>query len=77
MENTQNSESDFISIGEAALFLKRSRGNLYNLCCQGVLKHYKPNGGRVLFKKSELQAWIEAGAVSSNAEIEAQAAARS
>jgi len=77
MEKSNVIDNEFLSLKEAAAYLKRSPGNLYNLVCAGTLRHYKPNGGRVLFKKSELQAWIEAGAVSSNAEIEAQAAARS
>ena len=67
---------EFLTVKEAAAYL-RSPGNIYNLVCAGDLKHYKPNGKLLLFKRADLQAWIERGAVSSNAEIEAQAAARS
>ena len=68
---------EFLSVKEAAAFLKRSPGNIYNLLSAGKLRHYKPNGKQVLLKRSELQEWIEQAAVPSNAEIEAQAAARS
>lgn len=68
---------EFLTVKETAAYLKRSPGTIYNLVCAGDLKHYKPNGGKLLFKKTDLQAWIEAGAVSSNAEIAAQAASRS
>jgi len=67
---------EFVNLNEAALFLKRSRGNIYNLVCCGKIKCYKPNGKLLLFKKSELIEWVEQGAVPNNAEIEAEAARR-
>lgn len=67
---------EYLNVEEAAAFLKRSPANLYNLCWKGQLRHYKPGGRLVLFKRSELQAWIENAAVPSNAEIEAEAARR-
>lgn len=68
---------EFFTPTEAAAFLKRSLGNIYNLVCAGKLKAYKPSGKNLLFKKSELIAWIERGAVSTNDEIAAMAARRS
>jgi excisionase family DNA binding protein len=68
---------EFLTVKEAAAYMKRTPGNIYNLVCAGDLKHFKPNGKLLLFKRADLQAWIERGAVSSNDEIAAQAASRS
>ena len=67
---------DYLTPKQAASYLHRSVGNLYNLVWEGKLRAYKPGGRCLLFKRSELQEWIEQAAVPSNAEIEAQAAAR-
>lgn len=70
----QNDE--LLSVKEAALFLKRSPANLYNLCWKGKLRRYRPGGRLVLFKKSELMEWVEASAIPSNDEVAAEAARR-
>lgn len=69
--------NEFLTVKEAAAFLKRTPGNVYNLVCSGKLKCYKPSGKNLLFKKGDLEEWIERGAISTNDEIAERAASRS
>lgn len=66
----------FLNVQEAATYLKRTPGSVYNLIFQKRIPYYKPNGGRVLFKKEELQAWVESSAIATEETIAAQAARR-
>lgn len=67
---------DYLSVKEAADYLKRTPGSIYNLIFLKRIPYYKPNGGRVLFKKEELQAWVERSAIATEETIAAQAARR-
>lgn len=67
---------EYLNVQQAAAFLKRSRGNIYNLVSAGKLPHFKPGGKSVLFRRAELEQWIENSRVPSNDEIAAQAASR-
>jgi len=67
------SKDDFLSLSEAAIFLKRKRGYLYHMTSLNKIKFYKP-GSRILFKRSDLIEWIEKSACKTNDEIEAEAA---
>jgi len=69
--------AEFIGVKDAASFLDITPGSLYNLKFQGAIPSYKPNGKKLLFKTSELQAFVEAGRIPSNSEIESTAAAAS
>jgi excisionase family DNA binding protein len=60
---------EFLTLKEAAAFLKRSPGTLYNLVHKKAIRHYKPGGKSLLFKRSELQEWVEGGAVATDEEI--------
>ncbi|WDF79535.1 helix-turn-helix domain-containing protein [Mucilaginibacter sp. KACC 22773] len=55
-----NVDEGYIGIKEAADLLKIVPGTLYNLVSQNKIPFYK-NGKRVLFKKSELDAWLLQG----------------
>lgn len=43
----------YITVSEAADFLRRTVSGVYNLKCRGRIRGYK-FGGKLLFKKSEL-----------------------
>lgn len=51
-------EKTVLAIEEAAMFTGLSKGHLYKLTSAGQVPHYKPAGGRVYFKKTELEAWL-------------------
>lgn len=53
-------DSGFLDIDGAAAFLGGcSRKRIYNLCERGGLPHFKV-GGRLLFDRAQLRAWVEA-----------------
>lgn len=72
--SSQNSIPGFLSVPEAAQFLKISAGAVYNKIYKKELPYFKPGGKKVLFKLADLQSYVEAARVPSSAEIEAEAA---
>ncbi len=50
-----------------------SKGHLYNLVAEGEIPHYKPLGGKVFFKRSEIEDWLLQNRVCSNQELEEKA----
>lgn len=79
INNIQNEQSSFgttvapvkeiLTIEEAAEFLSVSKSYLYKQTSAQAIPHYKPTGKRCYFKRSELEAWILAGRISTKAEI--------
>lgn len=74
----------FMNVKTAARFLQgkppdedASVGSVYNLRCAGVLPCYKPGGKTILFKTTDLIAYIESIRIPSKAEIESEAAIHS
>lgn len=43
---------------ETSLYINQSRSYLYKLTSQGLIPHYKPNGKKIYFKRSELDEWM-------------------
>ncbi len=60
MEKTKN-EKTYLSVREAAEYMGFSVSYIYKLVAAQVLPHYAPNGGRILFKRVELDDWIASG----------------
>ena len=54
---SQNDE--YLNAVETSKYLKIKIGTLYNLVNKNKITHHKPNGGKLLFKKSDLNKWIE------------------
>ena len=54
---SQNDE--YLNSEEASGYLKIKIGSLYNLVYKNKIPHHKPNGGMLLFKKSDLNQWVE------------------
>lgn len=53
-------KKEFMNVREAAEFVGLSVHGIYSLTSQKRIPHYKPGGGRrVMFKRSELEQWIE------------------
>ena len=46
-----------MNLTEVAEYLSVSKQCIYNLSSRGEIPHYKPNGKRVYFRKSEIDAW--------------------
>lgn len=54
--------SEWMTSAEAAEYLRCTRGRIHNLVSEGRLPHHK-DGGRLLFRRSELDAYVTGGAV--------------
>lgn len=66
-----------LTMEDAALFMGVSKSNLYKLVSAKRIPHYKSEGGKfTYFKRDELAQWLTAVRVSTNDELEAQAATR-
>ncbi len=62
-----------LSISEACAYLHLSKSYLYKLTCTRQIPFYKPNGKIIVFKKSDLEAWIFRYRQSTDEELDAEA----
>ena len=61
------------TVKQAADFLGLKASYLYRLIADNKISYYKPNGGRVYFKKSDLEHFIFRGKVSAGYELQDRA----
>ena len=59
-----------LSFNEACTFLDYSKSYLYKLTYSRQIEHYKPNGKKLYFKRSDLEAWLLRNRVKTADEIE-------
>jgi excisionase family DNA binding protein len=59
---------------ETASYINTSKSYLYKLTSQGLIPHYKPNGKKLYFKRSELDEWALKNKAFSADELEQKAA---
>jgi excisionase family DNA binding protein len=69
-------EKEYLTAKEAAEFIGATINYFYKLTCAHTLPMYSPTGRKLLFKRSELVAWIENSRVSTDAELAADAELR-
>ena len=62
-----------LTFEEAAEYLGLSKSYLYKLTSARTIPHYKPQGKRVYFTKTELDSWLLRNSVKSTAAIEQEA----
>ena len=53
------SQTKPLTLKEAAKFLDLSRSHLYKLTSERKIPHFKPNGKKIYFDKSELVQWLK------------------
>ena len=58
---------------EACQYLDCSKSHLYKLTSTGGIRHYKPNGKRIFFRKSDLDGWLLRNPIKTTAQIEQEA----
>jgi excisionase family DNA binding protein len=66
-------EADFFTIAQAAHYVSRSVTALYQLCHRRRIAYSRPAGGKVYFRRADLDAFMASGRVASNDELAAQA----
>jgi len=59
-----------LDFNETSQYINQSRSYLYKLTSQGLIPHYKPNGKKLYFKRSELDEWVLKNKVYSSDELE-------
>ena len=62
-----------LTFDEAARYLDVSKSHLYKLTSANKIPHYKPQGKRLYFAKSELNAWLLRMPVKTTGKIEQEA----
>ena len=68
-------ESTLINIQEAAALLNLAVATVYEKTSEKLIPHYK-HGKKIMFKKSELLAWVESRRVKTIHEIRKEAASQ-
>lgn len=58
MERRSGWERPILTMREAAMFTGLSKNTLYKLIQADKIKHYRPNGKLVYFRRDELEAWL-------------------
>lgn len=58
---------------DACKYLDCSKSYLYKLTSTNKIPHYKPNGKKVFFSKTELDAWLLRNPIKTHSEIEQEA----
>lgn len=65
---------EVLNFNEACQYLELSQSHLYKLTSAGSIPHYKPNGKKLYFKRSELESWLLRNRNSTQEEIDQRAA---
>jgi len=72
--NTSNNlNKEILNFNDACQFLDYSKSYLYKLTYSRQIEHYKPNGKKLYFKKSDLEAWLLRNRIKTADEIERDA----
>ena len=75
LTNAVLSNKQTLDLKEAAVFTRLAESYLYKLTSMQEIPHYKPRGKMLYFDRSELEAWLRQGKVSSHTEIARKATA--
>ncbi|AZB24796.1 DNA-binding protein [Chryseobacterium bernardetii] len=51
-------EKEILSFKEALGYLDVSKSFLYKQTSQRAIRYFKPNGGKIYFKKTDLDSWM-------------------
>jgi len=70
---SQKQEIGILSFRDACKYLNLSPSYLYKLTSLRRIPHYKPNGKKVYFKRSDLEDWLLRNRVKTASEIEQEA----
>ena len=62
-----------LTLPEAAEYLGVSKSHLYKLTFQHLITHFKPNGKKIYFKKSDLNKYLFRNRKASDMELEQKA----
>lgn len=75
MNNIEKQAREILRVDDVAELIGSNRNGIYKLVFNRRIPHYKPTGGRLYFKRSEIEAWLLSNRVAPMDELEQQAAA--
>ncbi len=65
---------EVLNFNDACKYLELSQSHLYKLTSNNGVPHYKPNGKKIYFRRSEMDAWLLRNRTDSQDEIDRRAA---
>ena len=68
------SAKNILTADEAATMLDMKVSMIYSLTSKHKIPFYKPNGKKIFFKKDELEQWVLSSRVSTDEELQQEAA---
>ncbi len=68
-------QKEMLVVDDVARLTGIGKNTIYQLTCKKLIPHYKPSRKLLYFKKSEIVEWMQQNRVSTDAELEAEAAA--
>lgn len=68
------SMKDVLTIAECAAYTGYTKNRIYKLTSQRAIPFYKPMGGKIVFRKSEIDDWLLQNRQATAAEINSRAA---
>ncbi|MEG1590598.1 MULTISPECIES: helix-turn-helix domain-containing protein [Chryseobacterium] len=66
----KNIEKEILSFKESIEFMDVSKSFLYKMTSEGKINFFKPNNGKVYFRKDDLENWMMQNEVKSIASLE-------
>ena len=61
-KNSKNmTEKKYLNVDEASDYIRISKATLYSLTSQNKIKFYRPNGGKLMFTKEDLDSYVKGG----------------
>lgn len=73
LETVNTSSKEYLNVKEASEYLSISESTLYKLTSSKSISYYQPNGKLILFKKCDLDSYIEKGRKKTYEEIKEEA----
>lgn len=64
---------EVFSVDECAIYTGLSVNHIYRLTSKREIPFYKPLGGKIFFKRSEIENWLLQGRQATNAELSSKA----
>nr|WP_314496787.1 helix-turn-helix domain-containing protein [uncultured Chryseobacterium sp.] len=66
----KNNEKQILSFKESIEFMDVSKSFLYKMTSEGKINFYKPNNGKIYFRKEDLENWMMQNEVKSITSLE-------
>lgn len=73
-EEISRGSKEFIDMEDMQKLTGFSRSYIYKLTSKREIPFYRPHGGKIFFKRQEVEDWIESSRVSSVSEISSRSA---